>query len=178
MFLFSSTATRTEEKYVAKKTVFASATEDTAGWILARQARRDGKSKPIIVKIGECIWCHRKFVYSVTNEADVGLYCRDAHRFRYKEFLKRGEKNAQVHRNYPASEPERAREQNSPSNVFSFAISWGVQPAAGTISIMEIITPTLITYFNKPKSLARYCLLFVVDELGRCLHSVFVASND
>lgn len=137
-----------------------------------------GKAKPIIVKIGECRWCHREFVYSVTNEADVAFYCRDAHRFRYKAFLKEGEKNAQVHRNYPSSDAERAREQNSPPNVFSFGISWGAQPAAGTISIMEIITPTLITYFKSTKSLARYCFLFVVDEWGRCLHSVFVASND
>jgi hypothetical protein len=68
--------------------------------------------------------------------------------------------------------------QSPPSNVFSFGVSWGTQPAASPNSMMEIITPTRVAYFNQPKFLRGYRCLFIIDEFGRYVRSAFVALDD
>ena len=78
-----------------------------------------------------------------------------------------------VSRSYQVAEI--VAKQSPPSNVYSFAISWGGQLATGPISMMEIITPTRIAYFIQPKFLTGYHFLFVVDKFGRYVRSAFVA---
>jgi hypothetical protein len=64
--------------------------------------------------------------------------------------------------------------QSPPSNVFSFGVSWGGQPATSPNSMMEVMTPTRIAYFNQPKFLRGYHWFFVVDKFGRIVRSAFV----
>jgi hypothetical protein len=115
------------------------------------------KTRPFIPKKGRCHWCGREFFYKVRRQKTVRLFCTKRHKRKYKRFWGK---------------------QESASNTYSFSLSWGMQPSAGRTSIMSIITPTRIVYFNFAKSFARYCWLFVIDGFGRCLGSAFVALND
>lgn len=137
--------------------------DNRACWYFSRHAQflfvpeRRVPTRPFVWKKGRCHWCGREFSYKAYEQNYVRLFCRKRHKRKYKRFW---------------------REQDSLSNVYSLLLSWGEQPATEPISIMEIITPTQIAYFNQAKFLARYYCLFVVDEFGICIRSAFVTSDD
>jgi hypothetical protein len=120
---------------------------------LELQKERTEVIQPIWKK-GRCHWCAKEFWYKVDDPNIEKRFHSKWCRRKSNRFW---------------------RKQGSPFDVYSFVVSWDRQPATGPNSIMEIITPTRIAYFNQPKFLAGYYCLFVVDKFGRYVRSAFVA---
>jgi hypothetical protein len=122
--------------------------------------------------------CRKEFYYKVYDETDYEeRYCSRRCRNEFWQFVEQIKRNSKMmNESYQAA--GMVAKQSPPSNVFSFAVSWGTQPATSPNSMMEIITPTRIAYFNQPKFLRGYRCLFVVDKCGRYVRSAFVALDD
>lgn len=119
--------------------------------------------------------CRKEFYYKVYDERDYEeRFCSRRCRNEFWRFVEQIRRNSKMmNRSYQVA--GMVAKQSPPSNVFSFGVSWGGQPATSPNSMMEIITPTRIAYFNQPKFLAGYHCLFIVDKFGRYVRSAFVA---
>jgi len=111
------------------------------------------------------------------NSCSRPTFCSKRCEREFYSFLKEIRRNSHLmNRNLRSSDP--VARKNPAFIVYSLEVSWGAQIAAGPKLLMRIIIPTHIVLFNRAGFLATHCWLFLVDESGRCLHSVFVASDD